>query len=175
MEQEKKKLNLKIIIPIIIAIGVLAVVGIAFFMGSKQLKKMSKEEMLEIAQEITTKDIYEDFGINEKNAREKYIGNIYKYTGVVKEVGDNYVSLDSQSNHIGEYKKIYLSEEELKQVYKGQSITVVGKITKISGNAYFKSAYFEMKDAYNATRMATQEEKQELLDKIDATIKNLEN
>lgn len=154
MEQTKKSNKLKIIIPAIIVILAIAgiVIGILAAGGiEKTPKKMSKEEMLKVAKPITNEQILDDFEVNEKNAKDKYKGSIYTYTGVVKEIGDDYVALDKGTSYMGNHKKIYLSDTELKSLRKEEKITVVGKISGISGDAHFGSVYILMEEAYLVT------------------------
>lgn len=153
--EEKKKYIMPVILVIVIIIAIIEGIVIITMnnkynpvSNEQKQGKMSKEEMLAIAETLTEEQIYQAFDVNEKNAKDKYIGNIYKYTGIVKEVGNDFVALDDTTTHQGAYKKIYLSENELKAVSKGQSITVIGRITAISGNAHFKIAYFVMENAF---------------------------
>lgn len=147
----KKSSKIAIIIAIVAVLAIVGIIiGIVVTGGNENTpRKMSKEEMLKVAKPITNKQIVADFEVNEKNARDKYKDNIFTYTGIVKEVGDNFVALDNAKMYSNDHKEIYLSDAELKTLQKDEKITVVGKIKSI--NAFLSNTevvYMVMEEAY---------------------------
>ena len=150
MEKEKKKLSLKIIIPIVVAIVVIAIIGIVVFTSSKGThnkvaEEMTKEEMLEVAEEKTG-EYFQELGENEALA-ETQINNIFKISGVTYNITSDNVEIVVGDDTIC---KMYLPKEELSTLKKNQDITVVGKLTKFSTKnlVLTKVAYFEFKNCY---------------------------
>lgn len=121
--EEKKKMNLKIIIPIIIAIVVVAIVGIVVMTNNK----MSKEKMMEKAQELNLREFEENIKENKINAQEKYTGNIYIISGFVKSIGEDNIIL----NYYGSRVKVYLSKDEIKSLENNKRIDIVGKMNDV--------------------------------------------
>lgn len=129
MEQEKKKSKLMIIIPIV-AVIIIAVVGIVIVLNSS----MSKEKMLEVAEVLNYYEIKSAMGQNQNRAIEEYKDKIFKCTGSISEISNNYVkiSVNKVSSDIIEgYIKVYLNKNEIKALNMGDTITVVGKLDKI--------------------------------------------
>ena len=85
---------------------------------------MSKEKMLENAQEITTKQLLSDFRDNEAKANQTYVGNTYILSGYVTEITDEYCAF-------GDSIKVYLPHDELVSLEKDKKIRVVGEIDKL--------------------------------------------
>ena len=141
----EKKSKLKIIIPIVIAIVILAVVIVIMPKG-----KMSKEEMLEVAQELNITEFTNTINDNILKAKETYNGNIYRYTGFVSNIETNYAEIGNI--------KVYLDKESLKTLNKNQKVEVVGKLENIdaeeeqksvAGTTYEETKFTgEMKNAY---------------------------
>ena len=102
---------------IIIAIILIIIVIIAI------PKEMTKDKMLEVAQELDFGQLNEEIDDNIVRVKEKYEGNIYKYSSYIEEIYADYVE-------IGGFK-VYLTKDELKMLNKGEKITIVGKVNKI--------------------------------------------
>ena len=150
---EQKKNNKKLVIIIAIAVVVIvAIVGVVVFMsskggngtGTKDVAKMSKEEMLENSSKLSLIRINAEMKENSLNAKEEYNGKIYQYTGAIDEITENYVVLNSQGK-LEERILVYLSKEEIRQFKKGQVIVVVGELQ-------FENSYdYKLKNAYFVT------------------------
>lgn len=123
MEQEKKKINVKIIVPIVIAIVVIAVVGIVAITNSG----MSKDKMLEVAEELNETTFVEDIRGNQARAKEQYNNKVFTYTTYVASIESNYVIMGKGNCQI----KVYLNNEDTKRIEVGQRIKVVGKLDNI--------------------------------------------
>ena len=147
--EEKKKVDLKIII-LIVAVLIIAIVEIAIFIKQEAPTKMTKEQMLEVAKELDFKQLSEDVDNNMARVKEEYEGNIYKYSFYIEEINEDYVELGGF--------KVYLIKDELITLSKGEKITVVGEVNKIDVNEDYKtrtvgrnddcSFIGEMKNAY---------------------------
>lgn len=152
MEQKKKKINIKILV--LIAIVVLAIIGIIAVIKQDPTKKMTKDQMLQVAEELNIGNLNKEIAENQARVKDKYIGNIYKYSMYINNITDQYVEMGSF--------KVYLQPDELKKLSKNKKITVVGKIDNISidtskmgipystkwDNFYFYGYEIEMKNAY---------------------------
>lgn len=149
MEQKSKKIDVKIIV--IIAIVVLAVIGIVIFASNKgtpgelKEKELSKEQMLEVA-ESKTGAYFKELGEN-KALAETQINNIFKISGVTYNIENNNVEIVVGDDTIC---KMYLPKEELVTLKRNQYITVVGKLSNFSTKDLLltKMAYFEFKNCY---------------------------
>lgn len=150
MEQEKKKLNLKIIISVALIL-VVAIIGIVILTNGK----MSKEKMLEIAKDLSFTELNNEIKENKSRANEKYSGNVYIITGYVKDFDNKTITLYDTGNTI---IKATISKDEINSLDKGQKVTIVGKIDKfefteekesVAGATYTTNTYIaEMKNAY---------------------------
>ena len=122
MEQEKKKSKLKIIIPIV-AVVIVAVVGILVFTNGG----MSKDKMLEVAEELNETTFVEDIRGNQARAKEQYNNKVFTYTTYVASIESNYVIMGKGNCQI----KVYLNNEDTKRIEVGQRVKVVGKLDNI--------------------------------------------
>ena len=148
MEKEKKKLNLKIIIPVIVVIVVIAIIGIIAVIGNKtnnETSQMPKEEMLEIATDMSQTD-FQELGKNTALAETKK-DMIFKVSGVTYNIESDNVEIVVGDDTIC---KMYLPKEDLVQLKHNQDITVVGKLSdfKTKNMVLTKLAYFEFKNCY---------------------------
>ena len=145
-----KKLNLKIIIPIVVV--TIAVMVIAIVISNK---KMSKSDMLAVAEELSFEDLNEEMTNNQTRAKEKYIGNVYLITGYVKEFnGNNVVIHDTGNAEV----IATLAKQEINMLDKGQKVAIVGKFNDFEYNeetkplgagSYTQKTYtLKMKNAY---------------------------
>lgn len=99
----------------------------------------SKDEMLEIANEVKTTEITSAISNNKITAEETYVGNVYKMTGFISAIEKKYIE-------IGDFV-LYLPKEDLEKITVNQKIEVVGKINKIYEDKEGKT-FIEMKDSY---------------------------
>lgn len=129
----KKNLKLMIIIAIVV-VAIIGIIGIVVLTSvskkNQQEKVMSKEEMLEVAEELKFNEVVENMKENQIRAQEKYIENIYKFNCFVSSIENNYIIYQGDENEYLEMK-IYLNDEELKKINKGDGITIVGKINNL--------------------------------------------
>lgn len=168
MEKEKKSNKSKIIIPVAIVIVILVVLGIVFFTG-----KMSKEKMLSVAEELNFTDFNKNVQENQTRAKETYSKNVYKVTGYVENIENDYIVLYDFDAQYGYSPKInaYLPKEDIKQIEKNQKITIIGKLDNIEykteprmvggmsystnyGTGEMKTAYL-LEDTFEITGIAT--------------------
>ena len=150
MEKEKKKSNLKIVVPIVVVI--IAIIALIIVVSNN---KMSKAEMIKIAKELSFEDLSEEMENNKTRAEEKYTGNVYLVTGYVKEIdGKNVVVRDTGNAEV----IATLSKQEINMLDNGQKVTIVGKINDFEYNeetkplgagSYTQKTYtLKMKNAY---------------------------
>ena len=116
---------------------------------SKASQEDPKTQMLSSATTLQCGTVYEDFEENELNAKDKYIGKAFTVTGYIYSISTDSIQLTPFAPAIDwttfEGCTVYLPTEELKQVKKGEIITVVGKIS----NRYSGSMFgIEMNEAY---------------------------
>lgn len=142
MEQEKKKLNLKIII-ILLAIVILAVIGIVVFTGKDketsggiQTKELTKDKMQDVATTLNIENLVNECYNNINRANDKYLNNIYSYTATITEIRDNYIimnndTINNNSETMNRNVIVYLSKDEIKELNKGQTVKIIGKISKL--------------------------------------------
>ena len=149
MEQKSKKIDIKIIIIVIVVI-IAIVEGIFIFASNKGTNAMTIEEMLEIAQDHTGETISFFRRLEDNKAlAETQKNKIFKIDGEISEIEKDYCTFfDGQSPSI--QIKIYLEQDILVNLKKGQSITIVGTLSNITtepkGMTYF--CIFEIKDCY---------------------------
>ena len=99
--------------------------------GESQRSKMTKEEMLEVAEEwgfSLSEDIL-DTTANNPAMLDKYIGKIIRNTGsMIYDIGrDGFIQIAIARVHIG----FTLPDEELSQIKNGDVIQIVGEIAAI--------------------------------------------
>lgn len=157
MEEKKKKSKLMIIIPIVVVV-IIAIVVIGFIAFTNNT--MSKEKMLEIAQDYTgrnernvykTNDYFLGLANNMANA-ENQKGNIFKMQGIVDNIEKDYCEFVYGSTKI----RMYLATEELSTLKKDENvICVVGKLKDVKKeDAEFTANFnkydtiFEFKNCY---------------------------
>ena len=146
MEQKTKKLNFKIIISIVVAIGIIAVIGILVFKSNiSTTSQMTKEEMLQVAEEKKG-TYFQELGQNTALA-ENQINRIFKISGVTYNIGKDNVEIVVGDDTIC---KVYLTREDLITLNKNQDITIVGQLSSfnVKNLILTKLAYFEFKSGY---------------------------
>lgn len=116
--------------------------------------KMSKDEMLAIAEEYTAGDIQNDSIENIARAKQKYCNKTILLSGTVRNIQEDYIELSAMysANYIID---VYLPIDELVMLEQGQYITVVGtttdEIIDASENVAeytFDYSHYQMPDAY---------------------------
>lgn len=101
---------------------------------------------LESAQETTLDEIRETLVENEAKALDTYVGNIYTLSGFVRDITTEYCIL--QYEEVPQFEmQVYLPENELINIVKGELITVVGEISSFSEPDEFFVRSAEMKNA----------------------------
>ena len=90
--------------------------------------KMSKDEMLAVAEEYTATDIQNDSIDNIARAKMKYCNKTILLSGTVRNIQEDYIELSA--SYAANYMiDVYLPLEELVLLEQGQYITVVGTTT----------------------------------------------
>ena len=121
-----------------------------------EITAMTKEEMLEQAQEINPVDVYNAYQENKARAEAMYLNNVYKISGKVG-------SIDSDFLTIANFQ-VYLSGDVLIALLPSDNITVVGEISNmnkkggeilIHGLGTVTTDVFEMENAYFIEIFAT--------------------
>lgn len=101
---------------------------------------------LESAQEVTLDEIRETLAENEAKAVNTYVGNIYTLSGFVRDITTEYCIL--QYEEVPQFEmQVYLPEDELLNIGKGELITIVGEISGFSEPDEFFLRSAEMKNA----------------------------
>lgn len=90
--------------------------------------KMSKDEMLAVAEEYSSADIQNDSIENIVSAKQKYCNKTLLLSGAVRNIEEDHIELAPfySSNYMID---VYLSIDDLVLLERGQSITVVGTTT----------------------------------------------
>ena len=121
--------------------------------GGKEVK-MSKDEMLAIAEEYTAGDIQGDSIDNIAKAKIKYCNKTIILSGTVRNIHEDYIVLSS--SYAANYQiDVYLPLEELVLLKRDQYITVVGTTTdeiidvsETSAQYTFNYSHYQMPIAY---------------------------
>lgn len=101
--------------------------------GSGGGSTMTTEEMLEVAATLDPSGFYEAVSENKLRAEDDYVGNIYAFTNFVYRIEDDHAEIgpSKQASIRGDALRVYLPEDELKSLSKGEKITVVGELTSL--------------------------------------------
>lgn len=150
MEQKSKKIDVKIIVIVIVVI-IAVIEGIVIFASNNESgtsKKMTKNEMLEIAKDKTSMSFFRTLQEN-KALAETQKNKIFKIQEKISQIEKDYCTFyDGTTPPI--QIKIYLDPNILVNLKTGQSITIVGTLSNITteqkGMTYF--CIFELKDCY---------------------------
>ena len=116
--------------------------------------KMSKEEMLTIAEEVDTADIFTETNNNQVKAESLYCGKVLKLSGEVVKIERDHIVILCDGYNFSVLIDVYLSTEEIAMVNNSQIIAVVGNVSKLeereetwsTGN--LTSFYYVMDVAY---------------------------
>ena len=104
------------------------VIGMCLSFAACGEKTPTKEELLEVAEEVKAVDMHNNSMQNIVSAKEMYCNKTLLINGIVREIKENYIILSGSFG--SEYVvDVYLATEEIVKLQKGQSITVVGNIT----------------------------------------------
>ena len=88
-----------------------------------------KAEMLESAQELDWESAYQLKLDNEAKFQEEYVGQIWKWTARVFEIGKGYCKMANEASNFGGANNaiyVYMSNSDLANLHDGDEITVVG-------------------------------------------------
>ena len=88
-----------------------------------------KAEMLESAQELDWESAYQIKLDNEAKFQEEYVGQIWKWTARVFEIGKGYCKMANEASNFGGANNaiyVYMSNSDLANLHDGDEITVVG-------------------------------------------------
>ncbi|MBR3882138.1 MAG: hypothetical protein IKJ36_02600 [Clostridia bacterium] len=135
----KEKNSKKILV--LIGIIIIALVLIWVFIPSN----VSKEVVLETAQELEINEFNKEINNNIERAKELYVGNAYYYTDYVDNISGTTVKL-------GNFE-ISLNKDDIKKITKGQMIKIVGKIKKIEMKEIQKTSFMGSSYTENEIRV----------------------
>ena len=116
--------------------------------------KMSKDEMLAIAEEYTATNLQNDSIENIVRAKQKYCNKTILFSGTITNIQEDHIEVSaiSGSNYMMD---VYLSIDELVELEDGQYITVVGTTTdeikdssQSVGGTTFRFKHYQMPVAY---------------------------
>ncbi len=146
----KNKLSKKNIIILIISIVIIVTAIIVGAVAINNSHKMSKEEMIQVAEELKPMELTSALNDNILNAKEKYNNHVFIYKGYVEEIESDHVKIGIID--------VYLDKDTLKTLNKWQKIEVVGVLNNVdiqttqktvAGTTYeAKTTVGEMKQAY---------------------------
>ena len=116
--------------------------------------KMTKEEMLSIAEEVDTADIFTETNNNQVKAEALYCGKVLKLSGEVVKIEKDHIVILCDGYNFSVLIDAYLSAEEIAMVNNSQIVAVVGNVSKLeereetwsTGN--LTSFYYVMDAAY---------------------------
>lgn len=134
--------------------ALLLIAALCFSLSACGEKTMTKDEMLDIAEEYSASDIQSDSLNNIVSAKQKYCNKTISVSGRVRNIKENFIELSAHynSNYIID---VYLSEEELVTLEEGQEITIVGtttdeiiEATETVAQYTFNYSHYQMPAAY---------------------------
>lgn len=116
-----------------IILGILVVISLFIITGCGTV---SKEKMIKESHELALNTFISEWNENKKNAKNKYIGNIYKIQADVISIEDNYAKMAiygiEEANYDNyDYMKVYFNNDDLSSLKSFTKINFVGKITNI--------------------------------------------
>lgn len=103
---------------------------------TQEATSMTKDEMLEVAENINLTDVVNAFSENKARAEQTYLDNIYTISALVYNIESDYCTIECTGNNGDKVISVYLDKSELALLNSGEMITVVGKISKTDN--YFK-------------------------------------
>lgn len=128
--------------------------------SSAGMSNQGKEEMLANASELKLDDFVKEVEDNKLRAEDTYLNNCYKVTTYVISIEDGYAKIGSPTPN-GYCFNAYLSTDDLKQLGRGEKITIVGEIgsldlvseeKSVAGTSYTSNSItVEMPTAYLVT------------------------
>lgn len=124
----------------------------------------SKDKIIKKASELETAVFIKKLNENAINTKDTYEGNIYKLTGLVSEINEKYILIDSKF-------KIYLTKNDIKKIQENQQIEVAGKLTNIKKEniiGELKNAYL-LNDSFTITGEVNIPTRKHLVNFIDYT------
>ena len=116
-----------------IILGILVVISLFIITGCGTV---SKEKMIKESHELALNTFISEWNENKNNAKNKYIGNIYKIQADVISIEDNYAKMAiygiEEANYDNyDYMKVYFNNDDLSSLKSFTKINFVGKITNI--------------------------------------------
>lgn len=116
-----------------IILGILVVISLFIITGCGTV---SKEKMIKESHELALNTFISEWNENKNNAKNKYIGNIYKIQADVISIEDNYAKMAiygiEEANYGNyNYMKVYFNNDDLSSLKSFTKINFVGKITNI--------------------------------------------
>lgn len=136
----------------------LAACGNSESSGAKENDTMTKEELLEAAEEKS----FSDLDTANKAKLDTYVGDIYKISGYISSIESDYLVIQEETPADGPIDAakfcihVYLDTEELAELASWQNITVVGEITDTGTETMdafqttYERLYIDMGNAYIA-------------------------
>lgn len=105
---------------------------------TQEATSMTKDEMLEVAENINLTDVANAFSENKARAEQTYLDNVYTISALVGSIESDHCTIKCTGNNGDKIFSVYLDKSELALLNSGEMITVVGKI----------SSYFEIDNAF---------------------------
>ena len=116
--------------------------------------KMTKEEMLTIAKEVDTADIFTETNKNKVKAESLYCSKVLKLSGEVVKIEKDHIVILCDGYNFSVLIDVYLPTEELAMVNNSQIVAVVGNVSKLEereetwSTGKLTSFYYVMNVAY---------------------------
>lgn len=116
--------------------------------------KMTKEEMLTIAKEVDTADIFTETNKNKVKAESLYCSKVLKLSGEVVKIEKDHIVILCDGYNFSVLIDVYLPIEELAMVNNSQIVAVVGNVSKLEereetwSTGKLTSFYYVMNVAY---------------------------
>ena len=110
--------------------------------GEEKVKEPTQEELLESAIEINGDDLRAAVNENSARAELDYEGKVVVHTSVVRSIGPTYVDVSHElyNGYPLNSISVYLPKEVLAELNKGDTITVMGTLEKVSSFPKIKDA-----------------------------------
>ena len=129
---------------------------------------MSKDNMLKDAKELDLEELVQDIENNVISAEEKYKEKIFKITATVDSIDKDEIPMTIIGMPMGAIK-VSLSKNDIKNISKGQTIDIVGKIKNISEDKIEIKNAFLVNDKYTISGIVNIPARRHLVNFVDYT------
>lgn len=117
--------------------------------GNSTEEKLSQEDMLVVAQTLDASQYLKDYRANPLRAKENYVGKVYRLSGVVSEINDDYCEISYAFRSVTYLRiDVYFDKETLMNLTVDEGISFIGEVSDLVeisqrfGKLIMKDAYY---------------------------------